>query len=50
MRKIKLLIAMTICTTIGQAQITTPKASPLCKIEQKVGLADISISYSRPGV
>ena len=50
MRKIKLLIGMTICTTIGQAQITTPKASPLCKIEQKVGLADISISYSRPGV
>lgn len=31
------------------AQITTPKASPLSKIEQKVGLADISISYSRPG-
>jgi hypothetical protein len=31
------------------AQITTPKASPLAKIEQKVGLADIAISYSRPG-
>ena len=31
------------------AQITTPKASPLAKIEQKVGLADIIISYSRPG-
>ncbi|MBM3185227.1 MAG: DUF2911 domain-containing protein [Bacteroidetes bacterium] len=31
------------------AQISTPKASPLAKIEQKVGLADISISYSRPG-
>jgi hypothetical protein len=31
------------------AQITTPKSSPLAKIEQKVGLADISISYSRPG-
>jgi hypothetical protein len=31
------------------AQITTPKASPLAKIEQKVGLADITISYSRPG-
>lgn len=33
----------------SNAQITTPKASPLAKIEQKVGLADISISYSRPG-
>ncbi len=31
------------------AQITTPKASPLAKVEQKVGLADITISYSRPG-
>jgi tetratricopeptide (TPR) repeat protein len=31
------------------AQITTPKSSPLAKIEQKVGLADISIYYSRPG-
>lgn len=31
------------------AQIQTPKASPLAKVEQKVGLADISISYSRPG-
>lgn len=31
------------------AQIQTPKASPFAKIEQKVGLADISISYSRPG-
>ncbi|MBM3452588.1 MAG: DUF2911 domain-containing protein [Bacteroidetes bacterium] len=29
-------------------QITTPMASPLAKVEQKVGLADISISYSRP--
>ena len=41
---------MTSCISIGQSQIITPKASPLCKIEQKVGLADISISYSRPGV
>ncbi len=32
----------------SNAQITTPKASPLAKIEQKVGLADLTISYSRP--
>lgn len=31
------------------AQINAPKASPLAKVEQKVGLTDISISYSRPG-
>lgn len=32
----------------SNSQITTPKASPLAKIEQKVGLADVTISYSRP--
>lgn len=34
----------------AQSQINAPKASPACKIEQRVGLADISISYSRPAV
>lgn len=34
----------------SQAQINTPKASPLCKTEQRVGLTDITLSYSRPGV
>lgn len=33
-----------------QAQVQTPKASPLAKVEQRVGLTDISISYSRPAV
>ena len=32
------------------AQVNAPKASPLCKIEQRVGLTDITLSYSRPGV
>jgi hypothetical protein len=32
------------------AQITTPAPSPLCKIEQKVGLSTVSIEYSRPSV
>lgn len=30
-------------------QINAPKASPLAKTEQKVGLTDITIQYSRPG-
>jgi hypothetical protein len=34
----------------GFAQVTTPKASPLCKMEQKVGLTDVTLSYSRPAV
>jgi hypothetical protein len=36
--------------SVAQSQIIAPKASPACKIEQRVGLADISISYSRPAV
>jgi hypothetical protein len=43
------LATLTLIAFNYNAQITTPKASPLAKIEQKVGLADISISYSRPG-
>ena len=31
-----------------QAQVTTPALSPFCKIEQKVGLTDVTIEYSRP--
>ena len=32
------------------AQVTTPQPSPFSKLEQKVGLTDITIEYSRPGV
>ncbi len=32
------------------AQITTPQSSPAATIEQKVGLGDITIEYSRPSV
>jgi len=30
------------------AQVQTPKASPVVKIQQKVGLSDIQLEYSRP--
>ncbi|MDX1479568.1 MAG: DUF2911 domain-containing protein [Saprospiraceae bacterium] len=39
--------------TIGTAltaQINTPAPSPSCKYEQTVGLTDITVEYSRPGV
>ena len=36
-------------TTIG-AQIDTPAPSPFCKMEQKVGLTDVSVEYSRPSM
>lgn len=32
------------------AQIKTPQPSPFAKLEQKVGLTDVTIEYSRPGV
>jgi len=34
----------------SQAQISAPAPSPFCKIEQKVGLTDVSVEYSRPSV
>ncbi len=37
--------------TIGaSAQIQVPQTSPLAKMEQKVGLTDVTIEYSRPGM
>lgn len=40
------------CTTIYSvnAQVKTPQPSPSAKLEQKVGLTDVTIEYSRPGV
>lgn len=32
------------------AQINTPAPSPSSKVEQKVGLTDVTLDYSRPGV
>jgi hypothetical protein len=32
------------------AQVKTPAPSPACKVEQSVGLTDITIEYSRPSV
>jgi hypothetical protein len=33
-----------------ELKITTPQPSPLAKVEQKVGLTDVTIEYSRPGM
>lgn len=37
-------------SALAQAQVQTPKASPKSKVQQTVGLTDISITYSRPSV
>lgn len=54
-----LAISLTSCTknkvvieieTATELKISTPQPSPLGKISQRVGLTDIDIAYSRPGV
>lgn len=45
----KLLILLLIGSFAnGYAQVSTPAPSPLCKIEQKIGLATVNVEYSRP--
>ena len=48
MKKVILFFALSVATILS-AQVVTPKASPVAKLQQKVGLADIQIEYSRPG-
>ncbi|MFM7155378.1 MAG: DUF2911 domain-containing protein, partial [Bacteroidota bacterium] len=49
MKKILLLGAMFMAfVSLSNAQIKTPPASPLCKINQEVGLIKVDVEYSRP--
>lgn len=50
MKKILLSIFVIAITMSVNAQIKTPAASPGAKIEQKVGLTDVSVQYSRPAM
>lgn len=43
------IVAFGFANTLS-AQITIPSASPSAKLEQKVGLTDVTIEYSRPSV
>lgn len=43
------VFALTLAYSVN-AQIETPQPSPLSKIEQKVGLTDITLEYSRPSM
>ena len=40
---------LVLITAAAQAQLTTPQPSPTATINQKLGLTDISVTYSRPG-
>ena len=48
----KLLLLFMTCAAVYSvnAQVTTPQPSPTAKLEQKVGLTDVTVEYSRPGV
>jgi hypothetical protein len=41
--------ALTLMYSVN-AQIETPQPSPFSKIEQKIGLTDVTLEYSRPGM
>lgn len=52
MRKVSLLIAVALVASsaLAQQQVRTPRPSPQAKLTQTVGITDVTINYSRPGV
>jgi tetratricopeptide (TPR) repeat protein len=48
--RIFLAMCMIFATTLAQAQINMPQPSPKAKLEQKVGLTDVTIEYARPSM
>jgi hypothetical protein len=50
MKKLLLVFAVFAMAFNVNAQLETPQPSPLSKLEQKVGLTDVTVEYSRPGV
>jgi hypothetical protein len=50
MKKVVLLIALLLSSLTFQSQIVTPQPSPKCVLNQMVGLTDVEIEYSRPGL
>ncbi|MFV0249125.1 MAG: DUF2911 domain-containing protein [Tenacibaculum sp.] len=50
MKKLLLFFFVAILSTNINAQLKTPAPSPSSKLEQKVGLTDITIEYSRPSM
>ena len=50
MKKLFLIVCLVAFTYAADAQITTPQPSPFSKIEQKVGLTDVTLEFSRPNM
>ena len=50
MKKIIFLVALSLSSLNFQSQILTPQPSPKCVFNQMVGLTDVEVEYSRPGL
>ena len=50
MKKLALLLFIGLLSISLEAQIQTPAPSPFSKLEQKVGLTDVVVEYSRPSM
>ena len=50
LKKLSILLLIVAFSTSVNAQIKTPQPSPGAKIEQVVGLTDVSVEYSRPAM
>src|SRR5210317_1306415 len=50
LKKLSILLLIAGLTSSVNAQIKTPQPSPMAKIEQVVGLTDVSVEYSRPAM
>lgn len=50
MKKISLFLLIALLSISLDAQIQTPAPSPFSKMEQKVGLTDVTLEYSRPSM
>lgn len=50
MKKLLLFLCTAGVMSAAHAQVQAPQPSPFTKIEQKVGLTDVTLEYSRPGM
>ena len=50
MKKLIFFLCAGLFTAGASAQIQSPQPSPLARVEQKVGLTDVTLEYSRPGM
>lgn len=48
MKKLVVTLVVLLSMQLSNAQITTPKASPVAEIEQVVGLTKVEVDYARP--